>query len=360
MDAEIKYFLTTRVDGCNFFNTAADFFLTPVRTLHNGRTYHLFKDDDGDWLNLMRTKETKSKVNEVVKKIFAVLVIATVIPVVLGLVLKYCAIRVYPETKENYRMIKNHDGEPLILYNNLKLAPKNKGFNMEKERKDALGIDLNLLLVLWDQLGHTRRDLNGLRNSLEELIDKSGQPNYFRYIRAKYARQASEQLRIQLKLIIKELLDGKLSFDKKEGILVEIAECAKQCSPTWLEVVNKKYQELRASAKVRNSLLKYIQKFKEEKILEMTQNGYQPEWHGLNYVRYHLGKELGLDRSNLQYDGVIARGILDKLMKPSLLIKCLQNYTHVDLIPAVQTEINDDPYKSFETLKVAQASLFIS
>ena len=154
-----------------------------------------------------------------------------------------------------------------------------------------------------------------------------------------------KQLSIYLKDIIKKIESGKVSKDKEEDILMELAEASTRCYPTWLEVSAKLFAEVNGQTEsVEVKLLRFIQEYKESLILEFCQKEVDAQWHALNFIRNILGYELGLnttlnahDHYAAQHDATFGKGLSKWLF--------LQKYENVNrLISSVQTMINSQNY----------------
>ncbi|KAF3362445.1 hypothetical protein PHSC3_001045 [Chlamydiales bacterium STE3] len=67
-----------------------------------------------------------------------------------------------------------------------------------------------------------------------------------------------------------------------------MAEAFEVCHPTWLETATKIYSELEGRNIVKDNLLQFVQKYKEELTLTFCQNKLGRHWHRLNFVRNPL------------------------------------------------------------------------
>lgn len=110
-----------------------------------------------------------------------------------------------------------------------------------------------------------------------------------------------QQLRGNLYFILQKLQSNELSDQQKVTILQKLADAAGKCPPTWLQEASKIFNELSERADVSQSVLSIVQTYKEDLILEYMQYlGFQ--WHGLNVMRYSVGRELGLDVESAKLD----------------------------------------------------------
>lgn len=148
-------------------------------------------------------------------------------------------------------------------------------------------------------------------------------------------------LAIYLRGIIKKLRQDDFDAGQRRDLLVQLAEAATVCYPTWMEEAKKIYDKLHNQSQTPEvKLLRYIQQFKEECVLDFCQNQVGSQWHALNFVRNAVGVELGLDVTAASYDPYA--GAQDPVFGNGL-IKWLfwQKYENVNrLVAAVQMMIN--------------------
>lgn len=150
------------------------------------------------------------------------------------------------------------------------------------------------------------------------------------------------QMTLYLKGILKK--DNELSPDQKKILLSKLADASTVCYPTWFETTKKIYDELFwKNGSVEVKLLNMVQEYKENMILEVSQN-VDYEWHALNFVRNVAGKELGLNTSTNEMDPYATD---DDFVFGKKLCKWifLEKYENVNkLITAIYNRIDIEPY----------------
>ncbi len=88
------------------------------------------------------------------------------------------------------------------------------------------------------------------------------------------------------------------SPNKAKEYLAELNYAAGKCDPTWLEVSRKIFLEMSGIETVPQKLLRFVQGFKEQEILNYAQfDQGQSHWHTLSHVRNILGTEFGLNKA---------------------------------------------------------------
>jgi hypothetical protein len=121
-----------------------------------------------------------------------------------------------------------------------------------------------------------------------------------------------------------------------------LAEVAVACPPTWYEGIKKQLTSLQHPNVGEIQLLIWIQEIKEEIILELAQGQFDSEWHALNYARYHVGKELGLNREGLKNDPYFSKKIFKNFTKRFMIDIFKKNFTVERLIAALEIKINKE------------------
>ncbi len=86
---------------------------------------------------------------------------------------------------------------------------------------------------------------------------------------------------------------------KRRDVLIALSEAADVCPPTWYETAKKQLTLLTCPNSGEVQLVYWIQEIKEEIILSFAQSNFETNWHALNYVRFHVGEELGLNMEGL-------------------------------------------------------------
>ncbi len=119
-----------------------------------------------------------------------------------------------------------------------------------------------------------------------------------------HSELSKKQLDLFLKGIVAKLESGKISPDLERAVLLELAEAATRCPPTWIEVAGKLYAKLEGREETGEvKLLRLVQDYKEEMIVDFLQiEAKHNHWHALNYVRNILGHELGLNTELNKHD----------------------------------------------------------
>ncbi len=128
---------------------------------------------------------------------------------------------------------------------------------------------------------------------------------------------------------------------RKKDVLKALAEAANACPPTWYEAAKKQLQLLVSPNVGEVQLLHWIQDMKEELILLFAQNTLGSEWHALNYVRHHVGVELGLSREGLNNDQYFQREEDSRFTKGFIINVFKANFHTDNLITVLQMKINE-------------------
>lgn len=338
-------YYTTRVDGIGSV-PIADFLLTPVRWMVNGKHYHVVRKVSESEFPYSHTLKpaTISKTEKIAKIILGTLGTILLFPLVLvGFGIKICTRNQY--SLENYFYAKSvaenlDTAEPSILHNTLNQAP----LVISVPKKVSKKISLEELLSIWDKVGKNNSNYEEVKNHLNEWITESvPNPEKYNYISEKIAPEAAADLQRYLRLIIKELQSSKHNNDTAERVILSLFDASKVCSPTWLEVAIKEYRTLKGGGGQRQRILRYVQEIKEEIILDWARKNIPDgHWHILNYARWLMGKELGLDTSHISYDAAAQQkedGIFTKEMCRGLFF---EHYTTEYLIEALIEKINYD------------------
>ncbi len=127
---------------------------------------------------------------------------------------------------------------------------------------------------------------NALRDA---LIMVHGKVAYAQDIRHSDTRKFLQHLMIRLR-------DPSIEGDKKRDCLRELCFKYMVCVPTWYEETRRAYMRLsKLNESPEDTLLRLVERVKEELILDGAQRLKGVHWNALNYVRHHVGKEIGLD-----------------------------------------------------------------
>lgn len=138
----------------------------------------------------------------------------------------------------------------------------------------------------------------------------------------------------------------KVSIQEKD-ILIELAQASTVCFPTWNEVARRLFDEINnqdESADVK--LLRAVQNYKEDMILEFFQKETDAEWHVLNAVRNAIGNELGLNARLAEHDVYAERAnTIPSFEKKFIKNILLNQYDNANrLVCGVYTKINQSKY----------------
>lgn len=171
-----------------------------------------------------------------------------------------------------------------------------------------------------------------------------------------------KEVSLYLKGIVKKIQVGEVSAEKERAILLELAEAATRCYPTWLEVSAKFFAEVNGQVEtVQIKLLRMVQDYKENIILGFCQKEANAQWHALNFIRNILGVELGLNTDTNAFDPYAGRefSTLGKAFTKWLFVQMYGNVNR--LISSVQTMINrkeyDSAYHDFLVAEVVQQGI---
>lgn len=160
-------------------------------------------------------------------------------------------------------------------------------------------------------------------------------------------REFCGQTSMFLKGILNKIESGELTEEREKVILNELALGSKACYPTWLQVSSKIYTELYGKQETAAiKLLRMVQEYKEDLILEFTQKQYKAQWHMLSLLRETQGKELGLNM-HVNKDAYSGSTHYSQESIEHLKKGFLELYQDVNrLVAAVLTKIEAQPYDS--------------
>jgi hypothetical protein len=139
------------------------------------------------------------------------------------------------------------------------------------------------------------------------LTDKVPNPKEYTIVGAGQEELACAQLNRHLRLILLEMdhSENPPSNDSKQRVLSKLVDHSAACSPTWLEVAEEGYAELKGATNLRQRLLQYVTTIKRDLIHEDLQShDYFPgaeDWHLEKRVVHQAGRELGLPISEAFY-----------------------------------------------------------
>lgn len=344
---EFNYYIT-RVNGvgsCEF----ADLFITPLRWLLNGKEYTVIRkvsDDSLDYSHTLRDASL-SKCERVVKRILGFLGTVFLFPLVLiGFIAKRITENEY--SKEDYAMtesIRDFTG-PSLLRDKISKSPL-------PIASPTLVVsnthNIDSIVTIWEKVGKTHVDYDKIRNHLDDWLKNTVPvPDKYTFISQKRAPQAAADLQNYLGHIIQIIEDGKISDDRAEQVILALYDASIVCPPTWLEVALKQYEILKGGDGAEQRVLNYVQQIKEDLIIDFTSTLEDVEWHALNYMRWLVGKELGLDVSHLKYDSAVINKIIPQYSKSVCLKIFHEHYTPDALINGMITKINLDKLGNFD------------
>lgn len=338
--------LTFRLTHTVFDGTKANFisnlFMQPTQGLFDGRSYFVYFNEEGDFSHIC-FNEVTSRVITLLKTFTGLIHTSFCLFNIIGLAMK--TISYHAEPNEAYFFaegaVNGHHKWPMINMAAMRTLPP-KIEPTAKELKAIQSLKLTDLLTIWDaassshaQAKKIHQDLKGW---LSHIVPK---PEKYNYISQKVAPLASAKLTRTLLLIIHQLQTlSHLTSDQKERFILRIydkafftseelhtrlvppnAPLARRvtCSPTWIEVAEQVYKELKGAGAVQDRLLHYLQQIKEDIIYETSEDiqrrypTYNIEWHGLNIGRTLIGREIALDRSNLQFDSTFHFNLFEGL-----------------------------------------------
>jgi len=325
----MNYF-TAQIDGSKS-SKLANALITPLRWFANGRHYKvLHKNND---LLIPIKHKTLSKSHATTRKIFGLLGTILLSPLVItGLLIK-CA--------SSFRKFRAKD----ITFSKkiFSLAP----INIEPPSNDDTTSNLNELITIWDRVGQSNSQYSAIKQQLTTWInDKVPNPNQYTFINQTIATEAAAKLQRYLDYIIVELQTADENI--AERTLTALYDASLVCSPTWIEIAAKEYSHLKGGGTQKERILRYIQDIKEDLILEYGRQYTEFEWHVLNYARHFLGKEFGLNRSNIKYDANITDNVQLEFTKERCCQIFYQIFTENNLIQGLIAKINLDTKGNYD------------
>lgn len=334
---EANYYLN-RIDSINKINVA-DTLITPLRWLVNGKRYIAVRVED-EFSHPVIYEKSSPFIN-VIKRIIGFIGTIALFPLVcLGIAIK--KYQISDITQENYASIQSLtlDNKAKILFKKaFSIAPKPIP-KLPHDAPSVLGTDLSELSVLWTEAGkdHTQRDefSNKLNDWITHVVPD---PSKYNYISQETAPNAAKELEYYLKLLILEL-KARNDSNTSERVIIELINASGKCSPTWLEVAKREYQKLKCGDLVDQQILQYLREVKEDLIMEFaerTEEGSQ--WHVINYARWIVGKEFGLDRSQLDFDSVIEQKEMEGYSKDTCRKIFYSIFKLDEIIPRIQAKI---------------------
>lgn len=189
----------------------------------------------------------------------------------------------------------------------LSKAPELLPFFKDLER--AQGVTCN-----YNHLEAALKRYNAYDNSWKNIILP-----YVRSLKNERGHPDGETFPILMHFFLLALNDPLIPKDKKRKAALFISLSASACKPTWGEVIIRALMQLYSKSSLgENQLLMWVQEAKEALLLELhehravlkearfetinihDQQFDDEEWHIINGVKHHYGKELGLATFHLQ------------------------------------------------------------
>ncbi len=334
---EFDYFIT-RIDTNN--TNTADLLITPLRWLVGGRRYMAIRNGRSEFSHAIAYEKSHPLIN-VVKRIVGLIGTVVLFPIVgIGLALK--AYQISDISKENYAYITSittNNKAKFLSKKAISIAPTPIPM-LPQNDPQVIAADLQELVNLWSSAGKDHSEFQEISNQIRSWVtDTVPDPSKYNYISQETAPAASAELQYYLKLLIIEL-KAKNNQDITERVILELINASKKCSPTWLEVATREYRKLKSGNLVNQQILQYLREVKEDLIMEYAnKNEQDSQWHVINYARWILGDEFGLDRSHLDYDSVIQQKVLEDYPKE----KCREIFYSIfkleEITPRIQAKI---------------------
>lgn len=142
--------------------------------------------------------------------------------------------------------------------------------------------------------------------------------------------------------------DSNLDKDKEKAMWGEIAKSASVCHATWFQAAKGQFLKLEnKEEKTEDKLLRKIQHYKEDLILQYAQNTLETEWHLLSYMSKVFGDEFGLNTN--PHDEHVDENATGRCVAKWLFLQLYDDPNQI--VEAIQTSINlddfDSSYKDF-------------
>jgi len=328
-------------------NAMSNLLMRPTQSLFDHRTYYFYTTKAGDFSHICYDEVT-SKVREYFNTFIGVIHSCYCLFNVVGLVMK--TLTYFKTQSEAYFLAEAAITESFVkktqkwpMINTAALAQCPPRVDPTEEELEAIkSIKTTDLIAIWNEVADHSEKVK-IEQDLNDWLTKIvPHPEKYTYIAKEVAPEAAATLEKNLKLVIHQMrTQPDLTKAQKERHIISIidkaffseAELAMHpahskdplenrvaCSPTWIEVTQQVYKELKGGHTVQIRLLLYLQQIKEDIIHELSEeiqrSGFLAniEWHGLNIGRTLIGKEIGLDRSNLKYDSTFELGVTSQML----------------------------------------------
>lgn len=346
---------TDVVEGNGYSDPFVDDLLWPVRALADGRSYEVICDSNGD-LSQCWVQDHPKKANAVWQKILAVIVILTVVPVIIGLVLRAMSLddeQLKTNTVFIESMIKKQRNTP-VKGELFKPPPDEELLSKEINRlRNQLVTTPQELLTGYELLCDDLKTSSWLKTEvlggIQRVIDWNP-PRGQGTVRAERRAFAQQETFVNLAFILNRLnLAPHLTNEAKIKILQDWTATAKKCDTAWNEGSHrlvKKVLDIEDTPKT--LLLSYIGAFKEEIFTKVGQSREfiqlgSVELHGINYAKFFLADEFGVAKNSLENDGYFMAAeqtfSIDEMRD-----QILQNFTLDQIVTSVATSISLDPH----------------
>jgi len=339
--------LTQTVYDGTTSNFISNLLLRPTQALFDQRSYYFYTKDNGDFSHIC-FDEVTSKVIYYFNLFLGVIHSCYCIFNLAGFAMKAFSYLTQPsvayflaESAISESFVKKTTKWPMISTSALSRSPP-KVDPTAKELEAIQSIKTTELTDIWNEVS-THSEKKRLAKDLDDWLTKIVPfPDKYTYISKDVAPEAAATLEQNIKLVIYQMrTNPDLSNNVKERHILAIidkaylSETEKRthpshsddplenriaCSPTWIEVTQQIYKELKGGGTAETRLLLYLQQIKEDIIHELSEEMQRDglliniEWHGLNIGRTIIGKEIGLDRSNLKYDSTFKLGISTQII----------------------------------------------
>lgn len=330
-------------------NCISNLLMSPTHHLFDPRSYFVYTDKRGDFSHICYSEET-SNVIDFMNSFIGVVHSCFCLFNLIGLAMKSFTYLKAPnesyylaESAINETFAKKSKAQKWPMINMAAMSQFPAKIEPSKEELEAIkSLKLTDLLTVWRDVGKSHSQYEKINTDLHDWLTKIvPHPEKYNYISQSVAPEAAAKLKQTLLLIIHQLNTQKnLTPNSKEHFLLRIfdksffspeellthspsnkgkLEHRVTCSPTWIEVTEQIYKELKGSGTAEQRLLQYLQQIKEDIVhetseeLQRNSRRINIDWHGLNIGRTLIGKEIALDCSNLKFDSTFKLGFLTKL-----------------------------------------------
>lgn len=301
----MTYFIT-RVDHSGGISPA-DALLSPARWLCGGRSYTVLQDESGTYSHAV----SYGRVNiftEMVQRIIGFLATVLLSPLILvGLLVKHLS----SSDREAYGFIQmcTEQKIPMLRYDALSLRPVSTSLSADEVAK-LEAIEYVTLCDVWNRVGKQSENPAVVRNQLENWLEKQvPYTSTYTHIPPNELENAKIVLERNLKVIALACADPMVADSLKEEALGRLYAASLVCSPTWVEESDALALLFKKANTPIQKLLRWVQQVKEDLILTFIQREKFAHWHGLNYARYIMGRECGLNYEAAAFDGTVFNAV---------------------------------------------------